>query len=106
MATVELNHSFSDTLHWNTSARYYFSQANEHGSFVLPGLNPPDPAPPVYQIFTLDMPSNPVREGTFDSNLTENLRGLGRRHVLLAGVSYDHTNFYCRDGILGNPRRR
>ena len=103
MATVELNHIFSDNLRWNTSARYYFSQANEHGSFVFPGLNPPDPAPPVYQIFTLDMPSNPVREGTFDSNLTENLRGLGGRHVLLAGVSYDHTNFYSGMGFSGIP---
>ena len=57
MATVDLNHTFTDSLRWNTSARYYFSQANEHGSFILPGLAPPDPAPPVYQIFTLDMPS-------------------------------------------------
>jgi len=103
MATVELNHIFSDNLHWNTSARYYFSQANEHGSFVFPGLNPPDPAPPVYQIFTLDMPSNPVREGTFDTNLIANLRGLGGRHVLLAGVSYDHTNFYSGMGFSGIP---
>lgn len=103
MATVELDHIFSDNLHWNTSARYYFSQANEHGSFVFPGLNPPDPAPPVYQIFTLDMPSNPVREGTFDTNLIANLRGLGGRHVLLAGVSYDHTNFYSGMGFSGVP---
>ena len=103
MATVELNHVFSDNLRWNTSARYYFSQANEHGSFILPGLNPPDPAPPVYQIFTLDMPSNPVREGTFDSNVTANLRGMGGRHVLLAGVSYDHTNFHSGMGFSGIP---
>ena len=103
MATVELNHTFTDSLRWNTSARYYFSQANEHGSFVLPGLNPPDPAPPVYQIFTLDMPSNPVREGTFDTNLVANLRGLGGKHELLAGVSYDHTNFYSAMGFSGIP---
>jgi iron complex outermembrane recepter protein len=103
MATVELNHIFTDSLRWNTSARYYFSQANEHGSFILPGLNPPDPAPPVYQIFTLDMPSNPVREGTFDTNLAANLRGLGGRHELLAGVSYDHTNFYSEMGFSGIP---
>jgi len=103
MATVELNHTFTDSLRWNTSARYYFSQANEHGSFVLPGLNPPDPAPPIYQIFTLDMPSNPVREGTFDTNLVANLRGLGGKHELLAGVSYDHTNFYSAMGFSGIP---
>jgi iron complex outermembrane receptor protein len=103
MATIELNHSFSDNVHWNTSARYYFSQANEHGSFILPGLNPPDPAPPVYQIFTLDMPSNPVREGTFDSNLTAIFHGLGGRHALLGGVSYDHTNFYSGMGFSGVP---
>ncbi len=103
MATVDLNHTFTDNLRWNTSARYYFSQANEHGSFILPGLNPPDPAPPVYQIFTLDMPSNPVREGAFDTNLAANLRGLGGRHELLAGVSYDHTNFYSEMGFSGIP---
>ena len=103
MATVDLNHSFTDSLHWNASARYYFSQANEHGSFILPGLNPPDPAPPVYQIFTLDMPSNPVREGSFDTNLAANLRGLGGRHESMAGVSYDHTNFYSEMGFSGIP---
>ena len=32
MATAELNHAFTDNLRWNASARYYFSQANEHGS--------------------------------------------------------------------------
>jgi iron complex outermembrane receptor protein len=104
MATLELNHDFTDTLHWNTSARYYFSQANEHGSFVYPALAAPDPSTPtVYPIFTLDMPSNPVREGTFDTNLTANRRGLGGKHVLLAGVSYDHTNFYSAMGFSGIP---
>jgi iron complex outermembrane receptor protein len=99
-AAVELNHTFNDKVRWTTTARYYFSQANEHGSFVLPGLNP-DPAPPVYNIYTLDMPSNPVREGTFDTNLVANLRGLGGRHELLAGVSYDHTNFFSGMGFSG-----
>jgi len=103
MATVELNHTFTDNLRWNTSARYYFSQAKEYGSFVYPGLNPPDPAPPVYQIYTMDMPTNPVREGTFDSNLTASLRGLGGKHELLAGASYDHTNFYSVMGFSGIP---
>jgi iron complex outermembrane receptor protein len=103
MATVELIHSFADSVRWNTSARYYFSQANEHGSFILPGLAPPDPTPPVYQIFTLDMPSNPVREGTLDTNLMALRRGLGGRHALLAGVSYDHTNFYSAMGFSGIP---
>jgi iron complex outermembrane receptor protein len=103
MATVELNHAFTDSLRWNTSARYYFSQANEHGSLILPGLAPPDPAPPVYQIFTLDMPYNPVREGTFDTNLMAIRRSLGGRHELLAGVSYDHTNFYSAMGFSGIP---
>ena len=102
MATAELNHSFTDNLRWNTSARYYFSQANEHGSFVLPAFGPPDPATPtVYPIFTVDMANNPVREGTFDTNLLANLRGLGGRHELLAGVSYDHTNFYSEMGLSG-----
>ncbi len=31
-----------------------------HGSFILPGLNPPDPDPPVYQIFTLDTRPMPL----------------------------------------------
>lgn len=104
MATVELSHSFTDTLRWNTSARYYFSQANEHGSFVLPALAPPDPATPsVYPILTLDMSNNPVREGTFDTNLVGQVRGLGGKHELLAGVSYDHTNFYSEMGFSGIP---
>jgi iron complex outermembrane receptor protein len=103
MATADLNHTFTDNLRWNTSARYYFSQANEHGSFIFPGLSPPDPDPPVYQIFTLDMPSNPVREGTFDTNLMAVLRGLGGKHGFLAGVSYDHTNFFSEMGFSGIP---
>ena len=104
MATIELNHDFSDNLRWNTSARYYFSQANEHGSFVLPAFAPPDPASPtVYPILTLDMSNNPVREGTFDSNLFASVHGLGGRHGLLAGVSYDHTNFYSEMGFSGIP---
>jgi iron complex outermembrane receptor protein len=49
------------------------------------------------------MPSNPVREGTFDTNLMANLRGLGGKHELLAGVSYDHTNFYSEMGFSGIP---
>ena len=104
MVTLELNHSFTDNLRWNTSARYYFSQANEHGSFILPAFAPPDPATPtVYPILTLDMSNNPVREGTFDTNLFASLRGLGGRHGLLAGVSYDHTNFYSEMGFSGIP---
>jgi iron complex outermembrane receptor protein len=102
MATLDLNHTFTDSLRWNTSARYYFSQANEHGSFVYPGLNP-DPNPPVYWIYTLDMSNNPVREGTFDTDLEASLRGLGGKHELLAGVSYDHTNFYSEMGFSGVP---
>ncbi len=104
MATVDLNHTFTDSLRWNTSARYYFSQANEHGSFILPSLYPPDPATPTtYAILTLDMSNNPVREGTFDTNLVANLRGLGGKQELLAGVSYDHTNFYSEMGFSGIP---
>jgi iron complex outermembrane receptor protein len=104
MATAELNHDFNDNVRWNISARYYFSQANEHGSFVLPSFAPPDPATPtVYPILTLDMSNNPVREGTFDTNLSASLHGLGGWHGLLAGVSYDHTNFYSEMGFSGIP---
>ncbi len=104
MATVDLDHTFTDSLRWNTSARYYFSQANEHGSFVLPSAYPPDPATPtVYPILTLDMSNNPVKEVNFDTNFVASLRGLGSRHELLAGVSYDHTNFYSEMGFSGIP---
>jgi iron complex outermembrane receptor protein len=104
MVTVELNHTFTDRFRWNTSARYYFSQANEHGSFVLPSFAPPDPTAPIlYPILTLDMSNNPVKEGTFDTNLFVNLRSLGGRHGLLFGVSYDHTNFYSEMGFSGIP---
>lgn len=100
-ASLVLNHTFSDTLHWTTSARWYFSQANEHGSFVYPGLTANDPTPPIYKIYTLDMSNNPVHEGAFDTNVVENLHGLGGKHELLAGVSYDHTNFYSEMGFSG-----
>jgi iron complex outermembrane receptor protein len=101
MSSLELNHSFNDNLHWTTSARWYFSQANEHGSFVYPGLVAVDPTPPVYNIYTMDMSNNPVREGTFDTNILANLHGFGGKHKLLAGVSYDHTNFYSEMGFSG-----
>lgn len=100
-ATLELNHAFASNLQWNTSARWYFGQVNEHGSFILPGLNSPDPTPPVYQIYTMDMPSNPVREGTFDTNLIKSLSGQRIQHELLFGVSYDHTNFFSEMGFSG-----
>lgn len=104
MATVELDHAFTDSLRWITSARYYYGQFGEYGSFVYPAIEPPDPATPtVYPIFTLDMPTNPVHEGVFDTNLVANLRGLGGRHELLAGASYDHTNFASYMGFSGIP---
>ncbi len=61
MVTLNLDHTFTDSLRWNTSARYYYSQANEHGSFILPSAYPPDSATPiVYPILTLDMSNNPT----------------------------------------------
>jgi iron complex outermembrane recepter protein len=104
MATLNLDHTFSDNLRWNTNARYYYSQANEHGSFVLPSAYPPDPATPtVFPILTLGMANNPVKEGSFDTNLVASLRALGGRHELLTGISYDHTNFYSEMGFSGIP---
>lgn len=104
MVTLNLDHIFTDSLRWNTSARYYYSQANEHGSFVLPSAYPPNPATPtLYPILTLDMSNNPVHEINFDTNLLASRRALGGRHELLAGVSYDHTNFYSEMGFSGIP---
>jgi len=104
MATAELNHAFTDSLRWTTSARYYYGQFGEFGSFVYPALYPPDPATPtVYPILTMDMPTNPVHEAVVDTNLAANLRGLGGHHDLLAGASYDHTNFASYMGFSGIP---
>lgn len=84
--------------------RYYFSQANEHGIFILPSMYPPDPTTPTtYAILTLDMSNNPVREGTFDTNLAASLHGPGGKHELLVSASYDHTNFYSEMGFSGIP---
>jgi len=104
MATANLDHAFTDSLRWTTSARYYYGQFGEYGSFVYPALAAPDPATPtVYPIFTLDMPTNPVHEAVVDTNLSANLLGLGGRHELLAGASYDHTNFASYMGFSGIP---
>ena len=104
MATAELNHAFTDSLRWTTGARYYYGQFGEFGSFVYPALYPPDPATPtVYPILTMDMPTNPVHEAVVDTNLAANLRGLGGQHDLLAGASYDHTNFASYMGFSGIP---
>lgn len=104
MATANLDHTFTDSLRWTTNARYYYGQFGEFGSFVYPALAPPDPSTPtVYPIFTLDMPTNPVHEAVVDTNLLADLRGLGGRHELLAGASYDHTNFASYMGFSGIP---
>jgi len=103
-ATATFDHAFTDNLRWHTGARYYYGQFGEYGSFVYPALYPPDPAKPtVYPILTMDMPRNPVHEEVIDTNLAANLRGLGGRHGLLAGASYDHTNFASYMGFSGIP---
>ena len=103
-ATATFDHAFTDNLRWITSARYYYGQFGEYGSFVYPALYPPDPATPtVYSILTMDMPRNPVHEEVIDTNLATSLRGLGGRHELLGGASYDHTNFASYMGFSGIP---
>ena len=104
MATVDFDHAFTDSLRWSTSARYYYGQFGEYGSFVFPALYPPDPATPtVYPILTLNMPTNPVHEEVIDTNLVAGAHGLGGHHELLAGASYDHTNFASYMGFSGIP---
>ena len=104
MATLNLDHAFTDDLRWTTSARYYYGQFGEFGSFVYPALYPPEPATPtLYPILTLNMPTNPVHEAVVDTNLVTNFHGLGGRHTLLAGASYDHTNFASYMGFSGIP---
>ena len=103
LATVELQHKFNDNLQLNVSGRYYHSRIPEYGSFVYPGLFPPDPATPTtYPILPLNMLTT-TTEATFDANLLAKVNVLGGHHELLAGVDYDHTDFSSDMGFNGVP---
>ncbi|MGN4069150.1 TonB-dependent siderophore receptor [Burkholderia gladioli] len=101
LATVQLQHDFSDNLKLTVAGRYYHNSIPEYGSFVYPGLYPPDAATPTtYPILPLNMQTS-TNEATFDANLQAKVNALGGRHVLLAGVNYDHTDFFSGMGFTG-----
>lgn len=103
LATAELQHAFSDDLHLSVSSRYYSANNPEFGSFVDPAFYPPDPSTPtVYPVLALNMLTT-TKEGTFDANLAANVQMLGGRHELLAGIDYDHINFFSAMGFAGVP---
>ena len=103
LATVVVRHGFSDNVRLTVSGRYYDSKSYDNGSFVYPDFQGPDPATPtVYPIFTIDLVT-PVKEATFDANLSAKVDMLGGRHDLLAGVNYDHTDFTSTLGFDGVP---
>ncbi|WP_344676391.1 TonB-dependent siderophore receptor [Paraburkholderia graminis] len=103
LATVQLQHDFNDNLRLTFSGRYYHSSIPEHGSFVYPAAFPPDPATPTtYPVLPLNMQTS-TNEATFDANVLAKINLLGGRHALLAGVDYDHTDFFSGMGLAGVP---
>lgn len=101
LATVMLHHGFSDDLRLTVSGRYYDSKSYDNGSFVYPDIVGPDPATPtIYPIFTIDLVT-PVKEATFDANLSAKVDMLRGHHDLLVGVNYDHTDFTSTLGFDG-----
>ncbi len=103
LATAVLRHGLSDDVRLSVSGRYYDSKSYDNGSFLYPEFYPPDPATPtVYPILTIALVT-PVKEATFDANLSAQVDMLGGRHDLLAGVNYDHTDFASDLGFDGVP---
>ncbi|MDR5818764.1 TonB-dependent siderophore receptor [Caballeronia sp. LZ033] len=103
LATVQLQHDFNDSMRLTVSGRYFNSRIPEYGSFVYPGMYPPDPATPTtYPILPLNMLTT-TREATFDANVSAKVNALGGRHELMAGVDYDHTSFSSDMGFEGVP---
>jgi iron complex outermembrane receptor protein len=100
LATVQLQHDFNDNLRLTVSGRYYHSSLPEYGSFVYPAAYPPDPT--TYPILPLTMQTN-TNEATFDANVLAKVNALGGRHELLAGIDYDHTDFFSGMGFTGVP---
>lgn len=103
IATVQFQHKFNDNLRLTVSGRYYDNDIPEYGSFVYPGLYPPDAATPTtYPILPLDMATS-TKEATFDANLMAKVNVLGGQHEFLAGVDYDRTDFRSAMGFDGVP---
>lgn len=103
LATVLLQHGFNDNLRLTVSGRYYHSSIPEYGSFVYPGLYPPDAATPTtYPILPLNMQTS-TNEATFDANVLAKVNVLGGHHEILAGIDYDHTDYSSDMGFTGVP---
>ena len=102
-ASVSLRHAFSEDTRLTVTGRYYKSEIPQYGSFIMPSMYAPDPATPTtYPILTMNMMSG-SEEQTFDANLWRRLNGLGGRHEILVGASFDHTDFYSNMGFAGVP---
>jgi iron complex outermembrane receptor protein len=100
MGQATLSHIFSDDVKLTVSGRYYKSAVREYGSFVDPGMMPPDPATPtVYPILPITMITD-TKEATFDANLQAKMEVLGGSHVFLAGFDYDWTRFSSNMGLF------
>lgn len=92
--TAELRHALTDDTRLTFTAQYYEGKTHDYGSFVYPELMGADPSTPtIYPIFSLYLPGH-IRETTLDSNIGHSVQALGGQHELLAGVSYDRTDFY------------
>jgi iron complex outermembrane receptor protein len=103
LATVQLQHDFDDDLRLTVSGRYYHSSLPEYGSFVYPAAYAPDPVTPTkYPILPLNMQTN-TNEVTFDANVLAKVNALGGHHELLAGIDYDHTDFFSGMRFTGVP---
>lgn len=103
LATVKLQHQFNDNLRLTVTGRYYDNSIPEYGSFVYPGLYPPDAATPTtYPILPLNMQTD-TKEATFDANLLAKADVLGGHHAFLAGIDYDHTSYSSDMGFNGIP---
>ncbi|TEA77742.1 TonB-dependent siderophore receptor [Allopusillimonas ginsengisoli] len=93
LATVKLRHEFSNSLRLAATGRYYNSRVPEYGSFIYPELYPPNPATPTtYPILPLNLLTT-TSESALDVNVLAKVDVLGGYHEILAGASYDHTNF-------------
>ena len=100
MGTVSLRHLFSSGVELNLTGRYYSGEVDQHGSFVFPDLFPVDPATPtVYPVAPVTMDTR-TKEATIDANFIFKADMMGGEHVLLAGASYDRTNFYSGMGLF------
>ncbi|WP_099063037.1 TonB-dependent siderophore receptor [Serratia sp. BW106] len=90
VSTLALKHWFNDDTTLNVTGRYFDSKVSDYGSFITD--SPDASQPTVYSVSALYLPSH-VTESTFDTNLATTIDALGGSHEMMAGVSYDYTNF-------------